>query len=504
MTTLRQRVGQCVLAGFDGFMPNEHITRLIRDDHIGGVILFRRNVESAEQVRALCIALQSIRAEVSDTPLLIGVDQEGGMVSRIEAGLTQLPSAMCYATHGSVDDCREMHRIGAEELRALGVNFNFAPVLDINNNRANPVIGVRAFGEDVATTCRYGLAAIEGMAAGGVLASAKHFPGHGDTAVDSHYGVPVVPHGRARLDEVELAPFRAAIAAGVPAIMSAHVVFEAIDASQPSTLSHAVLTGLLRDEMGFDGVVVTDCLEMAAVADGVGSVQGGVQAFNAGADLVLMSHTPERQRALVDALTQAVTEGVITEERLAESEIRLSTLRGRLGSPRPTEALRSPHALSLSKAIHVSALRWHGPDRQLNAAEPILLITVEVQQRTEIDEVALGKTPLERDSLLPYLNQRGCHVTEYVTGLTPDAAEVSAICTMARAIPQVVINSYNAALLPQQAELLRQLSVVAAGRLWLVAGRLPYDVELLADEPGLALCSNRPIALEVLAERLLG
>ncbi|MGL6041920.1 MAG: glycoside hydrolase family 3 N-terminal domain-containing protein, partial [Deefgea sp.] len=164
---LHEHIGQLVMVGFDGFVPNSHIEGLIREQRIGGVILFRRNIDSPAQVAALCRRLQLINAEVSDSPLLIAIDQEGGMVMRIEEGVTPLPSAMAYAQGGSAADCEAMHRIGAAELRQMGININFAPSLDVNNNPNNPVIGVRAFGEDVEIATEYGLAAMRGIQAAG-------------------------------------------------------------------------------------------------------------------------------------------------------------------------------------------------------------------------------------------------------------------------------------------------------------------------------------------------
>ena len=248
----RSKIGQLFMVGFDALEPDEHITRLILERQIGGVILFRRNVHTPAQVSTLCRSLQEINARVSDQPLLISLDQEGGMVMRIEQGVTPIPAAMAFQQAGSVSDCESLNFVSGDEMRQLGINMLLAPVLDVNNNPLNPVIGVRAYGEDADTVVSYGLAALRGQRAAGVIATAKHFPGHGDTATDTHYDTACVPHDLARLRAVELRPFAAAIAQGVDAIMTAHVSFPAIepDTSVPATLSKAVLTGLLREEMG--------------------------------------------------------------------------------------------------------------------------------------------------------------------------------------------------------------------------------------------------------------
>ena len=290
---LREKVGQLFMVGFDALQADEHIKTLIREKKVGGVILFRRNVHTPAQVSALCRELQEINAEVSDIPLLISIDQEGGMVMRIEQGVTPIPAAMAFQAAGSPVDCERMNQISGDEMRQVGINMLLAPVLDVNNNRNNPVIGVRAYGEDADTVIEYGMAAMRGQRASGLAVTAKHFPGHGDTAIDTHYAMALVPHDKERLRAVELAPFRAAIAGGVDAIMTAHVVFPAFEAdtSVPATLSKGVLTDLLRGELKYQGVVITDCLEMAAIADGIGIPKGAIATLQAGADIVLISRS---------------------------------------------------------------------------------------------------------------------------------------------------------------------------------------------------------------------
>ncbi|WP_432719555.1 beta-N-acetylhexosaminidase [Jeongeupia wiesaeckerbachi] len=505
--TLQEQIGQLLMAGFDGLMPSPGIERLIREHRIGGVILFRRNVESPAQVAALCRRLQQINAEVSAVPLLIGIDQEGGMVMRIEDGMTPLPSALAYQAAGSVDDCRALTRIGNAELLALGININFAPVLDVNNNRANPVIGVRAFGEDVDTVCRYGLAALEGIHAAGLAATAKHFPGHGDTDTDSHLGVPRVGHDRARLDAVELAPFRAAIAAGVDAVMSSHVAFPAVEADPdlPSTRSHAVLTGLLRDELGFKGVVFTDCLEMDAIAKGPGGTVGGaVDAFKAGADVVLISHREDRQRDFLAAMATAVEAGGIAPARIEASVARILTLKRRVPDWRalpadPAPQLRTEAALALAQRVQNQAVRRQG--RGIDPSKPVLLLTFEVRTRTEIDEVAMGKAALMRDTLATALLAAGVNVEEIALPLAPSTDETAAALARAAEAGQIVCVSYNAVLQPAQQAM---ITALPTERLWLVAGRLPYDTDLVPQAAGrLAAFGNRPAMLAAVADALL-
>lgn len=501
--SLRQKIGQLLMAGFEGLEPDGHIERLIRQQHLGGIILFRRNIGSPVQVAALNRRLQAINAEQSAIPLLIAVDQEGGMVARLEDGMTPLPSALAFRAAGSGADCEALTRVANDELRLLGFNVNFAPVLDVNNNPRNPVIGVRAFGETVAEACEYGIAALRGVQSAGIAATAKHFPGHGDTDVDSHLGLPRVAHNRARLDAVELAPFRAAIAAGVEAIMSAHVVFPAIesDPDTPSTLSHAVLTGLLRGELGFDGVVFTDCLEMAAIADGIGVVEGAVRAFKAGADVLLVSHREDRQIAVIEALLAAVECGAISEARIDASLARIQTLKARMPDWRnlPVDAtaqMAQPESLALSQRIHAAAITWAGVPRALDRKKPVLVLTCEVREHTEIDVVANGS-----DTLGGCLAQHGMQVTELRLPLAPSTGDIAHALTLAQTAGQIVCVSYNAVLKSEQQALLAALPLE---KTWLVAGRLPYDLDLLPQAQGrLTGYANRPATLAVLADALL-
>ncbi|KAF4325166.1 hypothetical protein G195_001310 [Phytophthora kernoviae 00238/432] len=224
-----------------------------------------------------------------ELPLMISVDQEGGMVARIDKeGVTQVPGNMALGATGNPEYTLECAQILGHELKSIGIDMNLAPVLDVNNNILNPVIGVRSYGENAESVAAHGAAAIKGYQSRGVAATAKHFPGHGDTAVDSHLGMVTVPHERNRLEQVELLPFRRAIEAGVDAIMTAHVIFPAIEPEPiPATLSRKVLTGLLREEMGFEGIIITDCLEMHAISKPYGVAEAAIRAVEAGADLIL-------------------------------------------------------------------------------------------------------------------------------------------------------------------------------------------------------------------------
>ncbi|WP_232326603.1 beta-N-acetylhexosaminidase [Microbispora sp. ATCC PTA-5024] len=317
----------------------------------GGVILFpwAGNVSSAKQVAALTTGLR----EASDTPLLIGVDQENGIVSRLSPLVTKLPGAMAIGATGDPDNARDAARVTGEELKDLGIALDFAPVADVNVNPRNPVIGPRAYGADPKRVATMVGAAVEGFHEAGVASVAKHFPGHGDTSVDSHTGLPVIKHSMAQWRRLDAPPFKAAIAHGVDAIMSAHVVMPELDPSgDPATLSRRILTGLLRDELGFDGVISTDALDMAGVRKKYGDAEVPVRAVLAGADLLLM---PPDLPTAYDSVLKAVRSGRISEKRLDQSVLRILTLKQERGMADPPAtdpgALRSPEHLKVAKRV---------------------------------------------------------------------------------------------------------------------------------------------------------
>jgi beta-N-acetylhexosaminidase len=296
--------------------------KVIAKYHLGGVILFPQNIKGVAQVVGLTNGLQ--RAS-KDVPLLIGTDQENGLVSRMGALVTDFPGASRIGATKDPALSRAVAKATGEELRALGVNLDFAPVADVNVNPKNPVIGPRAFGKDPKRVATMVAAAVKGFADAGVAATAKHFPGHGDTAVDSHTGLPVIKHTRAEWEKIDAPPFKAAIEAGVDAVMTAHIVFPKLDPSgDPATLSKPILTGLLREKLGFKGVITTDALNMAGVRQKYTDGEIAVRAVLAGADLLLMPNDlPKAHRALL----AAVKSGRISQERLDQSVTRLLTLK---------------------------------------------------------------------------------------------------------------------------------------------------------------------------------
>ncbi len=308
---------------------------LAREFDLGGVILFGRNVESPEQVLELACASEALGVESASW---VGVDQEGGRVARLRAPFTVWPPMAALGRAPSVELASRFAAALARELRAVGVTLDFAPVLDVNTNPNNPVIGDRSLSPDVATASALGVAIISALQGAGVAACGKHFPGHGDTGIDSHLDLPSVDHDPDRLRAVEFAPFRAAIEAGVAFIMTAHVVVPSIDDERPATLSPLVLR-LLRDELQFRGAVVSDDLEMGAIAKSWPPPEAAVAAIAAGCDAVLVcSGRPEVQAATLEALVKAVESGALPLARVDDALARLARTKTRFlghGSPAP-------------------------------------------------------------------------------------------------------------------------------------------------------------------------
>lgn len=326
--TLAEKIGQLLVIGVDGTVFSDEMDNLIRNYHVGGVIVMGKNISATAEILQLINDSKQAN-EPNKIPLFMSVDEEGGRVSRLPAGIPKLPAS---ARIGKQNDEAISYRAGsylAEVLQEFGYNMNFAPVLDINNNPKNPVIGDRSLGADPELVARLGAATMRGMSDNGIISVVKHFPGHGDTVVDSHKALPKVETTLERLRNVELVPFQRAIDEGADAVMVAHILFPALDPDYPSSMSKAIITDLLRNDMQFDGVVITDDLTMGAIANDYTIPEAAVQSFIAGSDLLLIVNGYDNQINTVNALVKAIEAGEITEERLNESVRRILTLKER-------------------------------------------------------------------------------------------------------------------------------------------------------------------------------
>lgn len=381
--SVEEKLGQMLMPDYRNW-NGQNVTEMlpeieqqIKDFDLGGVILFRENVVTTEQTARLVDAYQQASEKYG---MFVSIDQEGGIVTRLQSG-TDMPGNMALGATRSAEITKDVARAIGEELASLGINTNFAPTLDVNNNPDNPVIGVRSFSENPELTAELGTAYIEGMQGAGTIATAKHFPGHGDTAVDSHVGLPEVPYEMDRLREVELYPFQQAMNAGVDAIMSAHITFPKIDETKviskktgeeislPATLSHRILTGLIREEMNYDGLIVTDAMNMGAITEHYGTVDAAIMSVKAGTDIVLMPVGLEASRA---GLLEAIASGEIKEKRIDASVKRILSLKIKRGifkeeSPEPLEE-------RIAKAVQTVGSPEHKAIEKTAAEKSITLV----------------------------------------------------------------------------------------------------------------------------------
>jgi beta-N-acetylhexosaminidase len=326
--SLRNEIGQLLIGSLPGQTITAEMKSLAREFELGGVILFGRNIEAPEQVAELAYDAQQL---VPRVPLWVSVDQEGGRVARLKAPFTEWPPMAALGRRGDEGLARRFAAALAAELRAVGITLDYAPVLDIHTNPKNPVIGDRALSEDAAMVARLGAAIIDELQRHGVAACGKHFPGHGDTSVDSHLELPLVEHPPDRIRRVECLPFVSAIHAGVAFIMTAHVLVPSLDESRPATLSPRVVQSMLREELGFEGVILSDDLEMKAIAATYSVPDAAVQAIAAGCDgLLICSGNVDVQAVTLEALVHAVEEGRIPFKRLEDARKRLRLAKERM------------------------------------------------------------------------------------------------------------------------------------------------------------------------------
>jgi beta-N-acetylhexosaminidase len=482
--TLRQKIGQLMMFGFKGMTPSESIKEMIKKHHVGGVILFSRNVGTAEEVLSLNNQLQEIAQNAGhEYPLLISIDQENGVVRRLGVGTTLFPGNMALGAVNSEKVTCEVSKGTATELKELGINMNLAPVVDVNNNPENPVIGVRSYGEDPETVGRMGVAAIRGHQAAGVVTTIKHFPGHGDTNVDSHLALPTIAHDRKRLDEVELVPFKRAIEAGADCVMIAHVYFPAIETGEnvPATVSPTVIRGLLREELGFDGVVTTDCMEMKAIQDTFGTAEGALLGLKAGIDMIMISHSYELQLETIERIVKAVEEGEISESLIDEAAERILRLKNKYldwnGTFRESvsEVVNGPEHKKISEeAYHQSVTVLQNRNQilpfQPSSEDDILVVYPNSKIYTLVEDTRYATYAL--GEAVKKLHQ---NVTELSIDAKLTDEDLEKIVQKAKQAEYIIVGTLNAHLIPEQQELVKRFHQLDKPMV-VIAMRSPYDL----------------------------
>ena len=470
--TLREKIGQMFGTGFPECEMNDSFRALVEDWGLSNVILFRPNLSDKEQTARMCGDIRTLVQQRTGTQPFITIDEEGGIVSRLPDSMGKMPSAMALSSLGVPGKIYEAARVSGEQLRALGINFNLAPVLDVNSNARNPVIGVRSYGQDADTTWANASRAVQGYLDAGVMCSGKHFPGHGDTVSDSHLELPTSKKSADALKELEFVPFKKAIAAGIPAVTIAHVVYEALD-ELPATMSRRIVSDILRGEMGFDGLIISDCMEMNAISQTYGIEEGAIRAVLAGIELIFISHWHDKVRSTMEALEQAVQQGRVPLGAIDSAVARIlhyKEIYGDAPAQRDDEVFARCSALAAE--LYRETVRPLGSaDHFCLGANPCFVSP----RQTQVSQASNAEQTL---CFAEELCERfgGNYVR---IPLRPEEKDINAVLEAAQGASSVVIGTLNATVYPTQMELLQKLD--AGGMpLACVTLRNPFELERLS------------------------
>ena len=514
--------GQKLLLSFDGVEPSPEILIALKSHSVAGVTLYRAlNIQNPPQVRALTAALQRAAAQAGQPLLLIATDQEGGQLMAVGEGATPFPGNMALGATRSEDLARRAGEAIGRELAAMGINVNYAPVCDVLADPHNPAVGVRSFGGDPFLVAQMGVALIEGLQSAGVAATAKHFPGLGDTAVDSHFATPVVPHDMERLRRVEFPPFEAAVRAGVKLVMAGHIALPAVsgprgglsDAQQqtgnpelPATFSSPILRGLLRQELGFEGVTTSDALDMGPIEQGSWFVIDAIAAAAAGLDLLLFGPTTRGWEAVAAGLAQAARRGLLSAADLEASARRVLALKRWLaGYEQPqleVVGCTEHQALALEIARQAVTLTRDADGLlplHLKSEERLLVVLPKPADLTPADTSSYLNL-----SLAEYMRPYHAAIDELIIPIDPSEAEIAAVHGQASSCAQVIVGTINALDHPGQAALIHMLQESGVP-IAVAALRAPFDLLCFPAVPTyICTYSIQPPALRALAEALLG
>ena len=500
MLPLEEKVGQMMMVGFDGASPPAHILAWLASGRIGGIYLFARNIQSPAQVKRL---VDECRAAAKQ-PILVGIDQEGGIVARLRAGFSESPGAMALGAAGDPQLAEAIAFMLGTELAALGLNWNLAPVADIAHQPANPSVSTRSVGSDALKVSQMVAAQIRGFQRAGVAATVKHFPGLGNTVIDTHDALAKVSGPLDYLRQHDLLPFRDAIQAEAACVMLTHVMYEALDSIYPATLSPRIVKGLLRTELDYQGPVCTDCMEMKAITPGFGAGESAVLAVLAGVDMPLFSHTRRHQEAAYEAVLAAARSGKISEARIDESNERIRQMKHRYSLSRQPAlsvvASDAHQALALRAARAGTVLLKRGSALPISA-DTGRIVCIEFAARRisdAVDGAERGRFSTRLSSRLP---QAECH---RIDPQRPHVADQPRLERLAADADTVILVTRNAHLQPAQLKLAQRV-IDLAERAILICARNPYDAGKLRGADTV-ICSNgdsQP-SLEAAVEALCG
>ena len=474
-------IGQKLLFAFHGKDSlSPEIIHSFKNYHPSGISLFRSlNMGTSVQVRTLTDALQQLAHEHNLPPLIIATDQEGGQLMAFGGG-TPLPGNMALGATRSAELARKAGEVLGREMAALGINVNYAPSADVNINPQNPVVGVRSFGEDPNLVGELAATMIEGIQFQGVAATVKHFPGHGDTASDSHHGLGTVPHSLERLQAVELPPFRSAIKADAKLVMTAHLGIPSIDGENapPATLSTNIINGLLRRELGYDGVVVTDAMDMQAIRQGELLREDSLRAAQAGADLLLITSNPQDHTRAYEALLQGTRDGILSTDELEASVDRIARLKKWLrdNNTKPDlDVIQCAEHMQIANEIAEKSITLVRDEKKylpikLDEDKRIAVIIPVPQDLTPADTSSYIQPKLA-ESIREYHSQ----TSEFKVSLLPTEEESASVLEQVRGYDLIVVGTINAYMQENQALFVRNLLQIDKPVI-VIAMRLPYDL----------------------------
>lgn len=489
--------GQHLVMGFEGTIFPKEAKDIVRQWKIANVILFAHNIASKFQLKALCEDIQQTVLAATGERAFITIDQEGGVVSRLKEDCAIVPSAMGLSASGDPDNAYQAGLLTGRELSALGVNFNLAPVYDVNSNEKNPVIGVRSYADRPQTAAVYANAFAKGLLDAGVLCCGKHFPGHGDTAVDSHLGLPTVNKSKDELMRVELAPFIEAIRMGIPGIMSTHILFPQLEKNNvPATMSRAIMTDLLKKELGFDGLVLSDCMMMGAIARHYGTVNGMVEALKAGVDLIFSSHSMQNCVDAVRAMQQALDKGEISLAELETSTQKILRYKRALqDSALPLDAVGGPEHRAIQQKLYLDSLTLVSGELPPKMDNPLFVSPPPFV-------VTLASNPAVSDMSFARSLQAALGGESIVLSTNPAEEEIDSVVRAARNHDALIIGTYNGHIYKGQEALVRRLAALGIPTV-VFALRNPYDVMRLPQKVcGIALYAYNDTTI-ALARKIL-
>ncbi len=478
MLNLAQKVGRMMMVGFDGLRPPPYILDWLARGRIGGIYLFARNAQSPAQVQQLVAECR----DAAPFPILVGIDQEGGIVARLRDGFSESPGNMALGAAKDPRLAEEVATMLGRELAALGINWNFAPVADIAHQRDNPSVSTRSVGRDIDLVSELVAAQVRGFQRSGVAATVKHFPGLGNTVIDTHVSLARVSGSLDYLYAEDLLPFRRAIAAGVACVMLTHVIYDELDADSPATMSRRIVSDLLRGELGYTGAVSTDCMEMKAITDQVGAGESAVRSVLAGVDLPLFSHTRARQDAAYEAVLAAVQSNRITESRIDESLARIEAMQQqvRLDDAPALDVVGCQAHRALAKQAARAGLALLKEGMALSSLRESRVAAVEFAAGRVSDAVEARSQRKFSDYLARRLPEADCRVF--------DSNDHSSLEENLFECDTVILLTRNAHLQP--AQLQRAQSIVRRSqRVILVCARDPYDAGLLPNADTI-ICTN--------------